>query len=302
MKMQLLYEFVQLAESLNFSRAALKMNVTQPVLSRHMKMLEEHFETELLARNTHTVALTSAGKLLLVEARKIIQQYECSLSTVNAFTGKSRRRLSVVFLGEAIQNFLITFLTQFRQDHTDIAVECHDCELDEALELLDGHNCDLGLLIRPGFTGNSRFNILPLTTDPLCVAVNRHHPLAGRGQVSLREVGAWPLIRINPREFSLSEEYSTRFFDIHGIPFRVGREYANLKTCCFNLEFDTQSVMLMPKHRRNWLGKNCVLLDLAEEDCKFNVELVWDDNNINPCIAVFLSALKPFLNDKNVVF
>lgn len=299
MKMQLLYEFVQLAESLNFSRAAQKMNMTQPVLSRHMKTLEEQFGTELFIRDTHKVELTSAGKLLSGEARKIIQQYENSVSTVNAFTGNSRRRLGIAFLGEAIQEFLIKFLTQFQLDHADIAVECRDSELDEALYLLDEHICDLGFLVRPNFVENNRFRALQFQTDPLCVAVNKQHPLAGQGRVSLREASEWPVIRVDPREFTLSEEYSTRFFDFNNIVFRLDKEYPNLKTCCFNLEFNTQAVMLMPKHRGYWLGDNSVLLEVAEEDCWFNLELVWDNKNTNACIDVFLKAFKRFLNDKS---
>ena len=70
MKFQLLYEFVALSEMLNFTKAAQKMNITQPVLSRHMKTLEEHFGAELLKRDTHVVELTSSGHLLLDEAHR----------------------------------------------------------------------------------------------------------------------------------------------------------------------------------------------------------------------------------------
>ncbi|MFC3394527.1 LysR family transcriptional regulator [Brenneria rubrifaciens] len=295
MKIRLLYEFILLSELLNFSRAAQKMNITQPVLSRHMKYLEELFGVELFRRDTHSVELTSTGKLLSVEARKIIYQYESSLSVVNAFTGKSRRRLAITFLGEAIQHVLIKFLTQFRQDNTDIIVECRDSELGEALLFLEEHQCDLGFLIRPNFLENKQFCSLPFQTDPLCVAVNKHHPLAGRGRVSLKEVSEWPIIRVDPREFLLSEEYSTRFFDCYNIPFTLVKEYPNLKTCCFNLEFRDRVALLMPKHREYLLGNNSVLLEVIEDDYWFNLELVWDNKNTNPCITLFLNAFKVFL-------
>ncbi|MEE3649785.1 MULTISPECIES: LysR family transcriptional regulator [unclassified Brenneria] len=301
MKMQLLYEFILLSELLNFSKAAQKMNITQPVLSRHMKYLEEQLGVELFRRDTHSVELTSIGKLFSGEARKILYQYESSVSIVNAFTGKSRRRLTITFLGEAIQHVLITFLTQFQKNNIGVVVDCRDSELDEALLLLEEHTCDLGLLIRPNFLENKKFSYLTFQTDPLCVAVNKNHPLAGRGRVSLREVSEWPIIRVDPREFLLAEEYSTRFFDCYNIAFNLDKEYPNLKTCCFNLEFRERVALLMPKHRGYLLGNNSVLLEVIENDYWFDLELVWDNKNTNPCIPLFLKEFKYFLNNKDLL-
>ncbi|MCL2894402.1 LysR family transcriptional regulator [Brenneria tiliae] len=300
MKMQLLYEFILLSELLNFSKAAQKMNMTQPVLSRHMKSLEEQFGVELFRRDTHSVELTSIGKLFSGEARKIIFQYESSVSIVNAFSGKSQRRLTITFLGEAIQHVLVKFLTQFQQNNIGVAVDCRDSELDEALLFLEQHTCDLGFLIRPNFWENKKFCSLSFQTDPLCVAVNKNHPLAGRGRVSLREVSEWPIIRVDPREFLLAEEYSTRFFDCYDIAYTLDKEYPNIKTCCFNLEFRDRVALLMPRHRGYLLGNNSVLLEVIENDYWFNLELVWDSKNTNPCIPLFLKEFKQFFKNKNL--
>ena len=68
MKIHLFREFITLAETLNFTKAAEKSCITQPVLSRHIKELEDFFGTPLFLRDTHGVKLTSAGELLLSEA------------------------------------------------------------------------------------------------------------------------------------------------------------------------------------------------------------------------------------------
>jgi DNA-binding transcriptional LysR family regulator len=295
-KIQHFNEFILLSELLNFSKTAQKMNVTQPVLSRHMKYLEEQFNVELLKRDTHKVELTAAGDFFLDEARKIILQYESSLSEVHSFTGRSEHRLAITFLGDAIRKFLISFLTTFSHNHADITVESRDSELDEALSLLDNHTCDFGFLIRPSFVVNkTKFSTLPFQTDPLCAVVNKQHPLASHESASLREISKWPIIRVDPREFALSNEYSTQFFTCHNIEYHILKEYQNLKTCCFNLEFNDQAVLLMPKHRQYLVGDNCVLLKVAEEDCWFNLELVWDNKNINSQMRVFLKEFKSYI-------
>ncbi|ACS85171.1 LysR family transcriptional regulator [Musicola paradisiaca] len=298
MKIQLLREFIMLSESLNFTRAAQKMNITQPVLSRHMKEMEEIFGTELFRRDTHKVALTSAGELLFSEVRKVIQQYDSSVSVMRTFTGQSRHSLSITFLGEAIRQLLVELVDNFQRQHQEVMVDCRDSELDEALVLLEEGQCDLGFLIRPNFMAQrENFCSLPFQTDPLCVAVNRHHPLAGRGRVSLREVVDWPVIRVDPREFAQSEHYSTHFLRRHGFEFSLYKEYSNLKSCCFNLELNRSVVLLMPKHRGYLLGKNSVLLELEEADCGFVLELVWVKQNLNPSASLFIREFRAFLGN-----
>lgn len=296
MEIQLFYEFALLAKTLNFSRAAQKLNITQPVLSRHIRFLEERIGAKLFIRDTHKVELTSAGELFCKEIEKMISQYESCLATMKYFTGKSRRALSIAFLGEATQNFLSSFLNHFKIKYKDIQLDCRDCELDEVLFSLDNHAIDLGLLITPNTLAHIHsLCSLPFRTDPLCIAVNKVHPLAKRTRVSLYEASQWPVIRVDPAEFPLSDKYSTHFFTTRNLPFRLDKEYPNLKTCCFNLEFSQRAIVMMPRHRKNLVGENCVLLEISDEDCWFNLELAWDSKNINPALPVLLREFTCFL-------
>lgn len=295
MKIERLREFLVLAEKLNFTRAAQKLNITQPVLSRHMKELEMFFGMPLLCRDTHQVELTSAGRLMADEARKILCQYDNFVSTILTFTGQSRRKLSVAFLGEMISSQLVELVENFRQKHQDIGIDCLDCELDEAQMMLSNGLVDFAFLLRPDFLAqNDDFASLPFATDPLCVAVNRYHPLAGRKRVSIREVADWPIMRIDPRDFALSELYSTQFLNRHGLDFTLYKEYPNLKTCCFDLELNNRGVLLIPKHRCYLLGSNSVLLELAEHDCCFSLEMAWSRNTVNSCVNLFVNEFKNY--------
>lgn len=300
MEIQLLYEFALLAKTLNFSKAAQKLNITQPVLSRHIKFLEEHLGTRLFIRDTHKVELTTSGELFCKEIEKIISQYESSLSAMKYFTGKSRLSLSIAFLGEATQSFLSSFLNQFKAKHKDIHLDCRDCELDEVLYLLDNHSIDTGLLISPNTLAHIHsFSSLTFHTDPLCIAANKDHPLATRSRVSLQEASQWPVVRVDPGEFPLSDKYSTHFFTTHNLPYRLDKEYPNLKTCCFNLEFSPRSVVMMPRHRKNLVGANSVLLEISDDDCWFNLELAWDSKNVNPALPILLKEFKSFLAQRD---
>jgi DNA-binding transcriptional LysR family regulator len=296
MKIELLYEFIYLTESLNFTKAAEKLNITQPVLSRHIKQLEDQLDAHLFRRDTHGVELTSVGYIFLEEAKKITNQYERSIIQINTFTGKNRKKLNITFLGEAIKNVLVEFLVVFRAQFPDIAVECRDSELDEALGYLEDRSCDIGFLIRPNFLENSRFKTLLIQKDAVCVAVNKRHPLAKLGKVSLNDVAKWPIIRVSPGEFVLSEQFSTAFLDKYNIDYTLHKEFPNIKTCCFNLDFNSEAILLMPKHRGYLISSNCKLLDVIEDDYWFEVEMVWDKDNPNPTIAPFLKLFEKYLS------
>ncbi len=296
MKIELMYEFIYLTESLNFTKAAEKLNLTQPVLSRHIKQLEEQLGTHLFRRDTHGVELTSVGHIFLEEAKKITNQYERSIIQINTFTGKNRKKIKVTFLGEAVEEILVDFLSVFRSQFPDITVECQDNELDDALSHLEDRTCDIGFLLRPNFHENTRFETSLIEKDVICAVVNKHHPLADREHVSLKEIAQYPIIRVSPGKFVLAEKFSTAFLDKYQIPYTLRKEFPNIKTCCFNLGFDQEAILLMPAHRSYLIGNDCKLIHIKEDDYWFRVELVWDKENPNPMLPLFVKSFDQYLN------
>src|ERR671932_285620 len=79
MELRHLRYFVAVAETLHFGRAAQRLHLAQPPLSRQVSALERELGTVLFARNTHGVALTEAGTAFLVEARKVIDQVDVAI-------------------------------------------------------------------------------------------------------------------------------------------------------------------------------------------------------------------------------
>ena len=308
MKLQLLREFVTLAEMLNFTKAANQLYMTQPVLSRHIKELEASIGTELLIRDTHRVTLTSAGEILFIEAKKIVQQYDDSMAVIHNFTGKSRFKLSIVYLGEAFSHLLSDVVSNFKQKYPDIATYYHDAEIDDALNLLTLREYDVGFVLRPSFLDNitkqwlrEKFNFsrLSFKNDPLCVAVNKKHPLANREKISLKELENYLIIREDPKKFLLSEIFSTGVLLQQGLNFKLYKEYPNLKTCIFNLEINPNVALLIPKHRERSLGPNSKLIDI-EEDYHYIMELIWDPKNPNPSISKFIKEFENLLEQGNL--
>ncbi|MEI2384834.1 LysR family transcriptional regulator [Breoghania sp. JC706] len=296
MELRLFREFEVLAEHLNFSRAAEQLNMTQPVLSRHIKYLEEQFQVRLLNRNTHKVELTLAGRLMLEEAKKIIAQFDSLTLAVRAAKGLGNGKLSVLYLGEATRSFLSSFLGTFRKAYGEIAVECCDSELDAVPEAIRKHTCDLAFVIRPHGVKESIASVrhLHLFEDRMCIAVNKKHPLARHASVSIHEVAKWPVIATSREIAPRSGECNAHFLERYGYKDRIEIECPNLKTCCFYQDIHEDAVVVLPRHCSDLMSPNSTLVWLDEADCKFDIDLIWERDNRNPCIDVFVKEFREF--------
>ncbi|WP_439295104.1 LysR family transcriptional regulator [Lonepinella sp. BR2882] len=292
MKIQLLKEYIMLAETLNFTKTAQALNLTQPVLSRHIQKLEEFFGDDLFIRDTHSVKLTTTGILVFSEAKKILRQFENSISTVHNFTGKAKQKLSIAYLGEAFSHLLVKTIDEFREKNHSVNIDYRDAELDEIISLIHANEYDVGLILRPSIIDKFEdFRTLPLQTDQLCAIVNKEHPLANKRTVSLREIAEYPIIREDPKKVSYAEICSTNFFQKNNIAFTLYKEYPNFRTCLFNIELNKQAVFLLPQHRLHLLTGNTVGLQI-EDGCYYILELIWNKNNLNPNLNKFIKALK----------
>ncbi|MDH2925713.1 LysR family transcriptional regulator [Lonepinella koalarum] len=292
MKIQLLKEYIMLAETLNFTKTAQALNLTQPVLSRHIQRLEDFFGDELFFRDTHNVKLTTTGILVFSEAKKILKQFENSVSTIHNFTGKAKQKLSIGYLGEAFSHLLVKTIDEFREKYHSVNIDYRDGELDEIINFIHSNEYDVGLILRPNIIDKfDSFNTLPLQTDQLCAIVNKAHPLAGRQSISLKEVAQYPIIREDPKEVSYAEMCSTNYFIKNNIDFTLYKEYPNFRTCLFNIELNKQAVFLLPQHRLHLVTENTVGIEI-EGNCYYILELIWNKNNANPNLKKFIQVLK----------
>lgn len=79
MKIEHLREYIALARTLNFSATARYLNTSQPVLSSHIKAIEQELGVELLSRNQHRVRLNKSGQITYEHALRIVEQYDAMI-------------------------------------------------------------------------------------------------------------------------------------------------------------------------------------------------------------------------------
>jgi LysR family transcriptional regulator, benzoate and cis,cis-muconate-responsive activator of ben and cat genes len=185
--------FVAVAEELHFGRAAQRLGIAQPPLSRAIRQLERRLGVDLLARTSRSVALTEAGAVLLREGR-------AALDAVDA-AGRRTRRAALAATGEpglvlvtkagASSELLAKLLDAYAAEPGAVTVDGMLCGIAEQERLLRDGRADVALLHRP-FDSTAGFDTEELLTEGQVVLLPSGHPLAGRAHVQMAEVTALP--------------------------------------------------------------------------------------------------------------
>ncbi|MBD2057387.1 LysR family transcriptional regulator [Oculatella sp. FACHB-28] len=196
MELHSLRYFVAVAEELHFSRAAARLHITQPALSRQIRLLEEELGITLLRRTKRTVELTEAGATFLPEVRKALQQIESAIQVAQRAARGEVGSLRIAFAASAMYIVLPKILQQFRALYPNVKLEMTElCTLDQ-IEALRTETVDVGLLHPP--IDAPFLSLYPLQGEKLVVALPEAHPLSQQKQLSLKTLASEPFI-LHPR-------------------------------------------------------------------------------------------------------
>jgi len=139
MELRHLRYFVAVADELNFTRAARKLHVAQPALSRQIRQLEEELGVKLLERNHHAVALTRSGRDFLAEARALLQQSEQAIRAARQSGEAAPGQLNLGYVWGLFHSLVPPILQRFRESSPKTAVNLFDLSaLQQAEALLEG--------------------------------------------------------------------------------------------------------------------------------------------------------------------
>jgi len=194
MELRHLRYFLAVADELNFGRAARRLKMSQPPLSRQIRRLEGELGILLFERDRRKVSLTFAGRVYRKEARRILQEVESSAAFIREKHGHSRR-LGVGYVPSANLRVLPRILKTFCRLHSDIELSLHPLTTDEQLlALRDGH-IDVGLLRLPAAAGG--VSVERLVEEASVVALPERHPLSRLARVSRDALGQVPVFHLD---------------------------------------------------------------------------------------------------------
>ena len=196
MELRHLRYFVAVAEELNFGRAAERLRIAQPPLSRQIRDLERELGTPLFERVPRGVVLTPAGRAFLPEARLTLAQAERAQRTAQRAARGETGRLRVGFVEAASYSGLLPeVLGFFRMHLPSIGISLFEMDsMETQVEAFREGRIDLGLLHGAPADADRWLKVEPVYAEPLVAAVPETHRLAGRTRVSLAEFAEEPFL------------------------------------------------------------------------------------------------------------
>ncbi|MEY4754035.1 MAG: hypothetical protein RJA44_1710, partial [Pseudomonadota bacterium] len=184
--------FVCVAEERNIGRAALRLHISQPPLTRQIQQLEEEIGALLFKRSSRGVELTDAGRVLYEDARSILGQAERAAERTHKAALGRLGRIDVAIFGSGIFGVIPQLLRRFRTDYPEVNIVLHSMTKEEQIDALRHHRITVAFnrLMRP-VEGLSCETIL---TEPIWVAVPEGTALAARTAIAIEELREQPLV------------------------------------------------------------------------------------------------------------
>jgi len=291
MELRHLRYFIGVAEEENVSRAALKLHVSQPALSRQIRDLEEELGFLLLERSAKSVRLTEAGRAFLTEARAVLQRAEDAVKAARAIATGGRGELHVGYAPSLTARILPPTLRAFQAELPNVRVRLHDLSTEEMLAGLREGKLQIAFVVRltPALLRGLRFE--ELARDSICLAVAPKHPLAARRTVTLAEVTREPLITYSRKDYpDAHENLAAMFAAIKSKP-RIAEEHDSVSSLIAAVEAGN-GVAIAPQSLTCTAGPRLKLIPFSPAPDPLVIGAAWAKNGLTAAAERFLKCAK----------
>jgi len=291
MELRHLRYFVAVAEAENVSRAARKLHVSQPALSRQIRDLEDEVGFLLLERSAKSVRLTAAGRAFLTEAGAVLQRAEEAVKAARAVATGARGELHIGYAPSLTARILPRTLRAFQAERPNVRVVWHDLSSEEMLARLGEGKLQLAFLVRPSRARMRGLRFEELARDPMCLAMARKHHLARRRTVPLTEAAREPFISYRREEYPEYHEYLAGLFATIKSKPQVAEEHDSATSLIASVEAGC-GVAVVPESIACIAGTRLKLTPLLPAPEPLVVGAAWCSDGLSAAAERFLKCAK----------
>jgi DNA-binding transcriptional LysR family regulator len=286
--------FVALAEELHFGRAAARLNMTQPPLTRQLQQLEHIIGTELMERSSRVVRLTTAGKAFLVDARAILRAAEEAMVTARRAALGEGGVITLGFIPATSYSLLPRLVSFLADEMPQVQFVLKEMVSANQAEALGTGGIDAGILRLP--IDSRGLEAVTISHEPFVVAVPSSHALASSGVLAVTDLDRQPLIMYAPTESRYHHDLVSSIFRAAGITPNFVQFAREIHTM-LALVGAGIGVALVPAAAGTLGFANVTLKQIALYPTVFSeLTLVWRKASDNPALRLFArQALPRFL-------
>lgn len=284
MDIKALRYFLQVAETLNFNRAAEKLNISQPVVTRVIAQLEHEVGIQLFDRTTRRVALTPAGTVLLREARPLILHADTVRQTVRHAVAERSGRFTVGYTTLAMQSVLPEMLRKFKESYPATEVDVREMTTQAQLEALQSAEIDIAFILTPAEA--ELLTVIPVYHERLKLAVSDSHPHAGSDMsIPLSAFAADYFIIPSRKQFPAVYDEIIRACHVAG--FRPRLKECGENQTCVGLARAGLGVVFVSGRTGDIPSDGLVFLDIADPAPVMEIAVAWRTRDPSAFLSLF---------------
>ena len=290
MELRHLRYFVAVAEEENVSRAALKLHVSQPGLSRQIRDLEDEIGFQLFERSAKSLKLTAAGKVFLTEATTVLQHAEDAVKKARAVSGGTQGEIHVGYAPSLTVQILPPMLRAFQGEFPHVRVTLHDLSSEEMLTQLGRKKLHVALTVCPPAKMLRGLSFKEIARYAMVAAVAPSHPLAKLKAITLRQAAPEPLIGLNRKDYPEYQIEVKKLFTAAGLKPNFAEEHEGGTSIIAAVEAG-RGIALVPSSLACIVGTRVKLIPLMPALPPILVGALWLKENDSELVKKFIAAI-----------
>lgn len=277
--------FVTVAEELHFGRAAERLHMTQPPLTRHIQLLEHALGVALFERTSRSVRLTAAGRVFLTDARRLLNFAEQAAQSARQFGTGEAGKVTIGFTAVSGYELIPSLIARASEQLPGITLLLKEMVSVGQFAALDAGTIDLGF-VRPLNTPSSlEFRLI--AREPLLVALPERHPLLAHDKVALAELHRQRFIMYSPDE-------GKYFYDMINallqgprvVPHHV--QHISQTHSIVGLVRAGLGIAIVPASARHFNVQGVAFRELADASAFADLYMAWRPDHRNPALQALL--------------
>ncbi|NBA97633.1 LysR family transcriptional regulator [Pseudomonas sp. R5(2019)] len=278
--------FRTLAETLHFGRAAERLHISQPPLSRQIALLEEELGVKLFDRSRRRVELTEAGQRFYLDTATVFAAFEQAKRNALAAARGAAGELSVGFMMSTAYSVTPVITRRYAAQYPQVTLKLTETlPLDLAQDISDG-NKDVAIMYRP--QDCSGLETVTLYREEMTVVLPPGHRLLEQPLIDPTELAGETFIIVPRRIAPALHDMIFNYCLQHGVTPNIGLEI-NMQQTIVNLVGEGLGIAIVPRSMRNMRLATTTFRPLRDAPL-IEVVAVWKADNHNPCIAPFIES------------